>query len=136
MRAASEPNLLPERKCSRCGGVFTVAFFTREHSSVCHGCEPSPRTGSNQRNEPREKARRTLYHHANKYVRLGYAKSRDDFIERYRWDLDQMAHDLEHVATNGCPYCHRSFSGLSDISLDVVRSDDPPHYGVNTRWCC
>jgi len=143
-----------QKTCRRCGLTYepAEAFFRqnlnhrgklgnyRYLKSVCIGCETTARTERKRRNRPREKARRTWHHHADKYIKLGMAKSRDDFAKRYGWDLDQMAHDIEHASANGCPYCHQLFAemvhGLADITLDIINPDMPPYYESNVRWVC
>jgi hypothetical protein len=66
--------------------------------------------------------------------------TKEEFAERFDWDIDQMAHDIEHAATNGCPYCHRAFAlmegGLHNVSLDIVDPRTPPYYTTNVRWVC
>lgn len=140
---------LPLRRCRRCGGTYSEAFFRawgdngRCHQRVrpvCIGCELTARTERKRRNRSLEKARRTLYHHADKYIRLGVATSRDDFAERFGWDVRDMAHDIDHATANGCPYCRRPFAemehGLADCTLDVIHPDQLPYYRSNARWCC
>lgn len=139
------------RRCKRCHtpyeGLEVEAFFRRTSSThrsmrmaVCIGCELTARTRRKQENRPLEKARRTLHHHADKYVLAGSATSRDDFARRYGWKLEQMAHDIEHAMGNGCPYCWQAFAemehGLADCTLDIVNPGQLPYYRTNIRWCC
>lgn len=134
------------KTCKRCGQTYSDVFFClesygfRQRKAVCIGCQLDERTTKKRTNRPREKARRTLRHHAEKYILLGEASSKNDFAKRYGWDLDQMAHDIKHAAGNGCPYCHEMFSemgnGLSDITLDILNPELAPYYTTNTRWAC
>jgi len=140
------------KTCKRCGGIYPLVFFRRNPDDrlratavartrdICIGCELTARTTAKKRNRPREKARRTLDAHADKYIKQGLADSRKQFAAQYGWNLDQMAHDIDFVYGNGCPYCHRPFSemehGLADVTLDVINPDLPPYYETNCRWVC
>lgn len=138
------------KTCKKCGQTYqpAEAFFrsnrklgnSRYLKKICIGCELSARTERKQLNRPREKARRTWHSHADKYIKRGIAQDRADFADRFGWDLDQIAHDIEHAASNGCPYCHRPFAemahGWADITLDIVNPALPPYYETNARWVC
>lgn len=143
--------------CKRCGGTYSENFFyknTRRNicgshgfhkiyksaETVCVGCQQYERDSRKWENRPREKARRTIRTHAEKYMKLGYVSSKDEFISKYGWEVGQMAHDIEHGHSNGCPYCQVPFSemgnGLSDITLDILNPALEPYYTTNTRWAC
>lgn len=137
--------------CSRCGDWFDEVFFRRRRGPaiaspgpdrhyVCIGCEQTGRDDLKRGNRPLTKARNALRTHAVRYVRLGMAQDQPDFASRYGWDPRAMAHDIEHAASNGCPYCRKAFSsmahGLADVTIDIVDPRRPPHYTTNTKWVC
>jgi len=151
------------KTCRRCGQTYNPAeAFFRQHRyvptavgtvkhwhSICIGCELTARTEKKYRNRPKEKARRTLHSHADKYIRakrwekdprFPEVHTRDEFEQKLGWNLDHMAHDLEYASGNGCHYCRRPFSemehGWADITLDIINPDLPPYYRTNTRWIC
>jgi len=105
-----------------------------EYLDVCNRCLQIQRDEIKQRNRFLAKARRTLNWHATKF---GFRPAA--FASKYGWDVKQMAHDCEHAAKNGCPYCHMAFAemanGLRDITLDVYDPHAEPYY-TNTRWVC
>jgi len=139
------------RRCSRCGGVFDEIFFSRNTRgsaianpsnwrSVCNGCQQTGRDTVKRGNRPLAKARATTRTHSRKYIGRGLASDLADFKDRYGWDDQQMAHDIEYQSGNGCPYCHKQFSsmahGLADVTLDVVDPQALPFYRTNCRWVC
>lgn len=138
--------------CKKCSGTYSEYFFYKNittnfgshgfqsRETICKGCQISARTNSKRSNRSREKARRTLRHHAEKYIKLGHAASRENFAKKFGWNLDQMAHDINHAYSNGCSYCHEPYSkmgnGLSDLTLDIRYPDLLPYYETNTCWAC
>jgi hypothetical protein len=140
------------KTCKKCGLTFepAEAFFSLSRGkrvennsflrATCDGCRLNARTERKKQNRPKEKARRSWHYHADKYVKRNMADSRNDFAQRYGWDLDQMAHDIKHAHANGCPYCHQMFfemeHGLADVTLDIINPDLPPYYETNARWVC
>jgi hypothetical protein len=138
------------RKCRKCNGEYSEGFFVGHDNSqragasykdkVCIGCQQSARDKAKRHNRPREKARRTIRSHSDKYIKLGEVKTQDEFIDMFGWDIDQMAHDISHAFTNSCPYCLESFkdmgNGLADVTLDVIDSKELPWYKTNTKWVC
>lgn len=145
------------KTCRRCGQTYEDVFFykatnrkfSRSHGfwknyneveATCIGCQQTERTTKKRGNRPREKARRTLRTHAEKYMREGLVSSKEEFANKYGWGLAQMAHDIEHAYGNGCPYCHEAFAamehGLSDVTLDIINPELEPYYGPNTKWAC
>lgn len=144
---------MSERRCRRCHCPFyeseVDAFFRRtstqrslrtQRMAVCIGCELTARTDAKVENRWRVKAKRTFDHHVAKFVAAGVAPDRLTFVERFGWDVDQMAHDAEHAHSNGCPYCFRPFAemanGPRDVTLDIVDPEAKPYYQTNVRWCC
>jgi hypothetical protein len=138
-------------RCSRCCGEYHEVFFRGAGLSnaysrhkylrpVCIGCEQTRRDKHKQSNRARAKVVDAIRRHAERYIRDGLAKTRADFEEDFGWNISQMLHDLEHAYVNGCPYCNERFSemghGLSDITIDICDTRQPPYYGVNTRWVC
>jgi hypothetical protein len=110
----------------------------------------SARTEKKRESRAREKARRARRSHYEKYRRehreqgkhpwMVGITSPQQFGDRMGWDIDQMAHDIEHAHANGCPYCRESFAsmahGLADVSFDVIDPEKPPYYRTNVRPCC
>jgi hypothetical protein len=143
------------KTCKKCEQTFepAEAFFRKRNDrrrltavshqrlhAVCIGCELTARTERKKTNRPREKARRTRQAHADKYIKRSVIKDRSDFAQRYGWDLDQMAHDIQHAYQNGCPYCHQMFAemvhGLADVTLDIINPELLPYYETNVKWVC
>ncbi len=145
------------RTCKRCNGEFSDSFFKSlvyEKTSdsrcyqkkyeykrlVCEGCFQKDRTTAKRTNRPKEKARRTIRSHVEKYIKLGAVENTEEFIERFSWYIDQIAHDIEHAYKNGCAYCHELFSGMGnglvDVTLDIINPKEPPYYKTNTKWVC
>jgi len=62
------------------------------------------------------------------------------FIEKYGWNTNQMAHDIKRSAEGNCPYCHNPFMQtghiLRNITIDIVNPKLPPDYTTNTKWIC
>jgi hypothetical protein len=141
---------MDRRECRRCHVVYVgdevEAMFWVDKSvllatrTVCSGCMQSARDRQKRGDRWPSKCRFTIYRHAQKYIRLGLASTRDEFIERYGWDITAMAHDAEHAYGDECPYCHQKFTamgnGLRDITLDVIDPTKPPYYRTNCRWVC
>jgi len=118
--------------------------------STCIGCELTARTDKTRESRERDKARRAVRTHFEKYRRehreqgkypwMAGITSQGEFAQRFGWDVAQMAHDIEHAHKNGCPYCRQSFAemahGLADVSFDVIDPSKPPYYRTNVRPCC
>lgn len=107
---------------------------------TCNGCKQKGRDEEKERRRSTAKARNTLYTHADKYIEKGLAESRKDFARKFRWDVQQMAHDIDYAFGNGCPYCRKNFADMANelfnVTLDIINPGDLPYYGINTRWCC
>ena len=155
MMSLRDPRYDEMRKCRCCGGDYTASFFTPKpgrrfrnsrvaiatRDSTCKACRQTARDRRKAERRARVKAQRTLRTHWQRYCKkTGERISQSQFAERFGWDLDQMAHDIEHAAGNGCPYCHRAFAlmegGLHNVSLDIIDPRDPPYYSANVRWVC
>lgn len=140
------------RSCSKCHGSYDEDFFARtrpvsaiantrsDRRPVCFGCEQTDRDTAKQANRHRVKARNALRTHADRYRQKALVESTEEFSERFGWSIDQMAHDIEHNAKNGCPYCRRSYAsmahGLADVTLDIIDPRAEPYYRTNVRWVC
>ena len=139
------------RTCRKCNGEYSDRFFQHHRDLVraaartkkeltCIGCQQYDRDTKKRANRPREKARRTIRTHAEKYILSGEVKTKEEFIDRFGWDIDQIAHDIDHSSKNGCSYCFEMFSemanGFSDITLDIVNPEGLPYYRTNTMWVC
>ncbi len=138
------------RACRKCNGEYSDRFFQAHKNLqraaasykdlICIGCQQSDRDTKKRASRPREKARRTIRTHAEKYVRLGIAKTTEEFIDRFGWDIDLIAHQIDHAYQNGCAYCHEMFSemgnGLADVTLDIINPEALPFYNTNTKWVC
>lgn len=138
--------------CSRCGVTYDESFFRRTGSvthmhmrnkprlTYCIGCETTERDTEKQRDRWRSKASDALRRHADKFIDAGLISSRAELAERYGWDIDAMAHDLQHAYGNGCRYCRKPYGdmghGLADITLDVTDPVREPFYATNTNWAC
>lgn len=148
-------------QCKKCGclyedGDIGTAFrlvFARNSSQkyrrkVCIVCEQRERDDRKWRNRFRRKVRNTLNTHYKKYKRLGFRGSKQDFAERYGWNLDLMEADLRKAhEIHKCHDCRFPYRVLDDISLDIREPDKPPLYGSyeaagedetkgNTEWIC
>jgi hypothetical protein len=81
------------------------------------------------------KIRDTIRRHAD-----GLGFTIEQLQRQFGWDAAQMTHDARHAYDNGCPYCNAAFKsmghGLTDITLDIVRRDQPPYYAINVKWVC
>lgn len=138
------------RTCRRCNETYSDSFFqikekaraaaAARRSLVCRGCQQHARDTKKRANRSREKARRTIRTHAEKYIRLGIVKTAEEFIKRFSWDIDQIAHDIDHAYQNGCKYCYVFFlemdMGLAYLTLDIINPKLLPFYKTNTKWVC
>jgi hypothetical protein len=82
----------------------------------------------------REKAKKTRERHAK-----GRGVTASQMEKLYGWEIDRMAHDMEHAFKNGCPYCEIPFSsmgGLHSLTVDILNRDLLPHWNVNKTLCC
>lgn len=143
---------MPDRRCSRCDGIFDEAtFFARNtrgsaianpsnRRAVCIGCQQTSRDEKKYANRGLIKARSCLRTHAAKYIARGVVATQAEFAERFDWDVKQMAHDINFEYGNGCRRCRRSFAtmgnGLADITLDIIDPKKLPYYRTNVRWIC
>ena len=128
------PHQPTTRICAGCGGDYPLAFY-RRGAPECLGCDTTQAASPKQPNM-RDKARRTLNTHADRFIRSGFAADRDDFASRYGWDVDRMAADITHTLDGPCPYCGTGFANPGDCTLDIVDPRQAPYYAVNVRWCC
>ena len=135
------------RRCSRFPGEYPEQFFRRHRSPlnafrgneplhyVCIGCELTERTEKKRANRWIVKANSTLRRHAKRFE-----ISISDMITRYGWNVDRIAHELEHHYNNGCSNCGRSYRsmghGLADVTIDIFDRTALPVYGHNTRIIC
>src|SRR5262249_49372565 len=110
------------------------------YAYTCIGCEQTARDKKKRANRERSKVGDAIRRHADRFIKIGLAKTRAEFAEKYGWEIDRMLHEMEHTYKNGCGYCAESFGemghGLSDITLDICDPRQPPYYGTNTRWIC
>lgn len=143
---------MDEKRCAGpCGLAYPIDFFARKGSrnsnsrveSRCLACKQTARTDSKAGvGRYKTKARACIRSHTRRWnVRHPDEQLTDStFAARFDWDVDQMAHDIEHAASNGCPRCRRSFAsmanGLRDITLDVIDPRQLPYYRTNCRWIC
>jgi hypothetical protein len=141
-------------QCIKCLGWYGEEFFSthgptnlskssclKYRRRRCKLCYLSGRT--EEKYGPgrfRVKAQSAIGTHTPKLVRKGLIQSKRELIEKYGWNVAEMAHDIEHAFKNGCPECRELFgtmpNGLADVTLDIVDPKQPPYYGVNTRWFC
>jgi len=134
--------------CKRCGGVYPESFFEINYTkgaythlrAVCRGCRQTDGDEKKRLNRPQKKAHDAFKNHAARFVKRGEIGNRDELRDAYGWDIQQMTHDIEHAAGNGCPYCRRPFAemthGLADITLDIIDPERKPFYTTNVKWSC
>jgi len=138
-----------ELDCPRCGLTYPEIFFRKSWAyayaqtyrrSNCLGCELKDRDEQKKHDRWKTKANDAFRRHADKYIKLGLAKSRGEFAEKFGWDVEKMAHQAKHCYENGCRYCGEPFCdmghGLADITLDVTDPKQAPFYSTNTAWIC
>lgn len=139
------------RRCSRCGGEYDEeAGFRLTRSVAARAATPSDRrpvcipceqTARDQKKEARRvlvKADRAIRSHTERFnKRHGSDLTVSHFVERFDWDRDQLAHDIEHAFTNGCHRCRRMFrdmpNGLANLTIDVIDPRQLPYYRTNIR---
>jgi 5-methylcytosine-specific restriction endonuclease McrA len=138
------------KTCKKCGftapeewywrQVFDVASNIKKYHydrrySICPMCLQEERDAKKQKNRWIEKARMAIYSHARKYG-IKPVELRND----YGWSIQNVAHKLEFIYRNSCPYCHRLFKdmghGLRDISLDIINPSLPPYFETNVMAVC
>jgi hypothetical protein len=140
------------KRCTSCGGDYLLEFFrygtnangshslkpdTQRYRDRCIGCEAMRKRGELVDRRLRKKARATRRRHGAKLKELGMIKNEDDLEKVYGWSLDRMVDDIERIRERGCPYCLQSVErGLSMITLDILNTDQAPHYSTNVVWCC
>lgn len=139
--------------CKVCGGDWPdVAFTTRGHSkcrvthsstkrqSVCKRCRELLQKAKRNDDPFIPKASRSIRRHGDKFVKLGYASSLEEFINKYGWFAERVAHDMKHAHSNGCPYCEKPFAqmlhGLQDLTLDIIDPEKEPYYTTNVKVVC
>jgi hypothetical protein len=138
------------KQCSRCHGIFNVAFFAKNRKvvfglvyqterSVCIGCQQTGRDRTKQENRFRDKARNCIRKHAERLCKK-WECSTKEFADRYGWSIDNIEHDLKHAWENGCPSCRKSFRsmghGISDMTLDIMDPTREPFYMNNVQIQC
>jgi hypothetical protein len=143
------------KRCTSCGGEYLPEFFRtashRDERSVpkhrarrywerCIGCESLGKREEPIRQRLRKKAIATRRRHGVKLKELGLIKDESDLERMYGWSLDRMIDDIERVRERGCPYClqyvNRAEQGNLTITLDILNSNQAPHYSTNVIWCC
>jgi len=143
---------LAYKQCTKCGclyedGDIETAFrlnYSARYTSqsyrrpICIVCEQKERDAKKDARRHRKKARSCIITHYRKYKRQGFVGSKQDFIERYGYDLDVMERDLKRAeAQVNCPDCGHPYRVLpDDITLDIREPNEPPVYGENTAWVC
>jgi hypothetical protein len=139
-------------QCAKCWGWYGENFFSPAHGRKncfaqksrerrCRLCRLTGRTeAKNGSGRFRIKAQSAIDGHAVKLVRKGLIQSKRELMEKYGWNVTDMAHDMEHAFKNGCPECRELFgnmaNGLADLTIDIVDPKQPPYYGLNTRLFC
>jgi hypothetical protein len=137
----------PWKYCTECGGHYPLGFFRRtrvrvayayatsNRRPICKGCEQTARDKEKAENSWRVKATSTRRHHARRLK-----QSVAILEQQYGWQLDQMAHDVEHTYSNNCKGCRKPFGGMlhghGDITLDITDPEKEPFYLANTQWIC
>ena len=130
--------------CRRCGFVapedwfvkkdFTSKIYSQRRASICPMCQQEERDKRKWANRWAVKARNVIYNHAKKY---GFEPR--DFIEKFGWNINRIAHMFQHEYENTCRYCGQLYRemghGLRDITLDIINPAEPP-YMTNVQVCC
>lgn len=147
---------MDERSCTRCGctaygsdeikvafrrnGVASALATRRRYRPVCRLCEITARTNEKLVDRWKVKARSSLNRHADKSIKSGVVRSRDEFASRFGWDVERMARDAEHAFAHECSYCHSAYSemahGPADVTFDISDPDEDPIYETNVTICC
>lgn len=137
-------------RCGECGGEYDEVGFRKNpggrHTSmptklVCILCEQTARDKNKRAYRWRTKARDTRRRHCERYnLKNGATLTPETFGKQFRWDVDRIAHQMEHSYSNGCNECGDLYiemgHGLSDVTLDIVDPLKSPDYGINTRIIC
>jgi hypothetical protein len=140
-------------RCARCKTLYddeeerlffrlreAGAYTNPRRNLVCVACQITERTGQARDNRALTKAQTTLRFHAGRAVKNGLITIPAEFGRRYGWEPKRMAHDIEHIFENTCPYCEQPFAemphGLADVSVDIIDTSREPYYHSNTKWCC
>jgi hypothetical protein len=148
-------NLQKTKRCTSCGGDYLLEFFRlsgrsdgnfnqnrqpQRHCDRCIGCESLRKREEPIRQRLRKKAAATRRRHGAKLKELGLIKDESDLEKMYGWSLDRMMDDIERVKEKGCPYClqyiDRAENENLTITLDILNSEQAPHYSTNVIWCC
>jgi hypothetical protein len=143
------------KRCATCGGDYLVDFFRRRNGAYrsqsltaerqfyhdrCIGCEASRKSKELMTRRLRKKAMATRRRHGARLKELGKVENYDDLEEVYGWSIERMIDDIKRIITDGCPYCLQladiGAQGLGIITIDIVDTDQGPHYSTNVRWCC
>lgn len=140
-------------RCARCKVLYDdeeaqVFFRIREagaytnprRSRVCIGCQITQRTDRARERRALTKAETTLRFHAGRAVQAGMVAIPAEFARRFGWEPRRMAHEIEHIYENTCPYCEQPFAemehGLADVTIDIIDPRKEPFYKTNTKWVC
>ena len=143
------------KRCTSCGGDDLLEFFrpgkstngnpslnlgTQCYRDRCLGCEALRKHGEPLDQRLRRKAIAARRRHGIKLKVIGRIKDENDLEEVYGWSLDRMVDDIERIKEKGCPYCMQPVDtdgqGLGIITLDILNTDQAPHYSTNVIWCC
>ena len=107
----------------------------RRFYNTCKLCEQDARTEYAKTRTWERKARSTLKRHAKK---LGI--SLDEMITDLGWDVERIAHEMEHHYQNGCTQCGHPYKemeqGRGALTIDHWDRRLPPGYGSNTQIMC
>lgn len=143
------------RRCTSCGGDYLLVFFrpggrtngsfslklgTQRYRDRCIGCEALRKRAEPIDQRLQRKAKAARRRHGVKLKELGLIKDESDLEKMYGWSLDQMVDDIERVMEKGCRYCgqpvNTAAQGFGIITLDILNTDQAPHYSTNVVWCC
>jgi hypothetical protein len=106
---------------------------------LCIGCEQDARDAEKFENRFPQKVYDTVKLHAAKYIKLGVVETKAEFVERFNWNADLMARDAERAYAEKCPSCPDwagLYTGLHDLTIDVIDPERPPYYPHNCQWIC
>jgi len=120
-------------QCVKCLGWYGESFFSatgatelfckssckRYRQLRCKLCRLTSRTEA--KNGPgrfRVKAQSAIGTHAPKLIRKGLVQSKRELIDKYGWNVAEMAHDIEHAFKNGCPECRELFGSMANGLAD------------------
>ncbi len=147
------------RRCSRCGQRWETDFFrvsqtkeakgstdasvSKRHqrlNGVCIGCENALRDRLKDANRARSKALSCIRRHCISYNKKNETTlSTAEFKAKFDWNESRMAEEIDRAWESTCPTCDEPFHsklGFVNITLDIIRPDDPPYYRTNAQWVC